>query len=609
LIIREGALGAVRHESLALGGVWRIAAFGATAPHTPSPGNISSDVRFLVKLRNLEKNQSKIVQVPVGEMPLLYHEAVVVDGYISQEERFQPKLRQGNELLDYAPSNLRIFRRLATENDQLIIPPSKTGTPPADDDFNGYFLGIGQDGDPYSLIIPAAEVLRFFYATSDSFTRALFDGSILDPHSNLFYNEKLDEDGTGSMMLRKRVRDADARYLSRFAFSPYAMKQAKSLHLLWTVRNASGNPAFVSVVPPIDVEAETEFLYRQIETPGRTRKMITRILSCKCPPPCQRLLTGRETDAKPDPSPTDGSSPNGAIEGHNDTPPDTLSDRPPTGESSNSIEDPAIDERFPAFNDVDVIPHSRELVEDRSDTTKARLLPPAPISTGSVVPGKGTGGPVARTGISGALRQKKDSRHPGDTPKKLADIDASPNDLGHSAVIQRLRWMEVYTQASVCYRVVLVDLSTVGNIPVNVYPPEINGRKKKWLYTDEDNTKRRFAIVAEIKYQERYRYLLELQQLPGKQQYSTIVFWGDQEGFIESSDIAKLLLSCAIESKATLVAGECPHIQWGRLIHSQAPEHESNRETALRYLERVVTASPVFPNGRACRVSEIAAAG
>jgi hypothetical protein len=596
-------MGAVQHESLALEGVWRIAAFGATAPHVSSPGNPSSDIRFLVKLRNLEKPQTKIVQMPVGEMPLLYHEAVLIDGRISKEERFQPKLRHGAELLNYAPSNLKIFRRLATEDGELIIPASRNGAPPANDAFNGYFLGIGQGDDPYSLIIPAAEVLRFFYATSDSFTRALFDGSILDPRGNLFYEEKLDEHGTGSMMLRKKVRDADARYLSRFAFSPYAMKQAKNLHLRWAVRNASGNHAFVSVLPPIDVEAETTFLYRQIEAPGRTRKLITKILSCKCPPPCMRLLTGRETDAKGDRPIADGQTARGAFEGHNETPPDTLSDRAPTGESSNSIEDPAIDDRFPEFSDVDVIPHSRDQVEDRSGA-KARLLPPAPVSTGSVVPGRGKGGPVARTGVSGALRIKKESQSPDKVPKQAADIDASPSELGHTAVLQRLAWMELYTQAAIRYCTVLPDVSTVGTVPVNVYPSTVSGRQKKWLYADNEKTKRRFAIVAEIKYQERYRYLLELQQI-GNQQYSTIVFWSDAEGPIEDDDIAMLLTSCATESRATLVAGGCPHIQWGRIIHSQAPDLETNRDTAHRYLERIVDAQRVSPHGRACKEFEL----
>ncbi|MGL4316096.1 MAG: hypothetical protein ACRCTL_05740 [Pseudomonas sp.] len=585
-------------------GVWRVVAFGATAPHTPSPGNISSDIRFLVKLRNLEKPQIRVVEVPVGELPLLYHEAVVIDGYISQEEHFQPKLRKGKETLDFSPSNLKIFRRLATdpESGQLIIPPSKNGAPPADDEFNGYFLGVGQGDDPYSLIIPAAEVLRFFYATSDAFTRALFDGGILDPFRNLFYDEFLDEDGTGSMMLRKRIKDADARYVCRFAFSPYAMKQAKSLHLLWAIRNASGAHAFVSVYPPIDVEAETEFLYRQIETPGRTRKLVTRITSCKCPPPCQRLLTGRETDSKSE-QPLQGVlTPTGAVEAPSDTPPDTLADRPATGQSSNSIEDPSIDKRFPAFESVDVVPQSRAHVEDRSKEARARQLPPTITTTGSVVPGTGTGGPIARTGISGARRKNlRDDEARPEEPKQLSDVDASPNEQGHTAVIQRLTWMEILTEATICYRVALLSISAVGNIPVNVYPTEINGRAKRWLYTDKDKTKRRFAIVAEVRYQERFRYLLELQQLPGKQQYSTIVFWNDQEDFIDNRDIESLLLSCAIESKATLVAGDCPHIHWGRLIHSQAPEHESKRETALRYLERIVTAVPATPNGRACR--------
>ena len=588
-------MGTVEHASLALEGAWRLVAFGKTVSHTPYPGNISTDTRFLVKLRNLKSPQSQVVQVPVGELPLLYHEAVFVDGRLSLEQRFQANLRKGEEALNFAPANLRIFRRLDSENGQLIIPLGSNAALSVDDDFNGYFLGVGQGEDPFSAIIPAVEVLRFFYATSDNFTKALFDGRILNPHANLFYNEYLDEHGTGSMILRKSVKDADAIFLSRFAFSTYAMKQAKSLHLLWSLRHASGRPTFVSALPPLADEAETKFLYRQIDFPGGTRKLITRILSCNCPPACLRLLTGRETDPLKKDRHSDGSSSAGIVETPSDVPPETLADSPPKGESTNSIEDPEINSRFPALMTVHVTPQSREVIDERAPKKGARVRPGTPSKKGSVVPGRGTGGPVARTRLSGTFERK-----PPDAPKKFTRLDVSPNEGGHTGVINRLMWIELFTTATVTYRVALATSSKIDLVPVNVYPDNIEGKKKAWLYVDKDKTLCRFALVAEVKYQGRIRYVLELQQVPEKPLYSTIVFWNDLETLINNGDIKSLLMSCAIEGKATLIAGDCSHIQWGRLNHTPAPLGESKAETAQGYLDRIINASPVSPNGRAC---------
>lgn len=596
MILGEGSLGAIRHESLALKGVWRLVAFGKTVSHTPSPGNISTDTRFLVKLRNLELPQSQVREVPVGELPLLYHEAVLIDGRISLDKRFQANLREGRESLDFAPSNLKIFRRLATENGQLIIPPGRNAAPPANDDFNGYFLAVGQDNDPYSIIIPAAEVLRFFYATSDNFIKSLFDGRILAPNNSLFYNEYLDEHGTGSMILRKCTKDTDAIFLSLFAFNTYALQQAKRLHLNWSSMCALGQPAFVAAYPPINVEAETIFLYRQIESSGRTRKLITRILSCSFPPPCKQLLTARETDPIGTAMPQSDSSSSGKTEAPSNTPPETLADRPPTGDASNSIHDPDINSRFPSLMQIVVSSKNRDIIEGHISKAKPRLRPSSTSPVGSVISGKGSGDAVARTSISGT-RESELPEH----PRQFTDIDASPNVGAHAAVIKRLIWIELFTSATISYRIALSHISNLDKIPVNVFPPEIDGKKKVWLYTSNEKKHRRFAIVAEVRYQGRYRYLLEIQQPPDKPQYSTIVFWNDQELSVNNSDIKSLLLSCAIESRATLISGKCPHVQWGRLNHTQAPKGESEEQIALGYLERIMRASPITPNGRATR--------
>lgn len=595
-------MGATQHISLAIPGVWRIAAFGATVAHTPAPGNIATDLRILVKLRaasNTPQASEKIVEVPLGELPLLYHEAVVIDGYIVESSEYGANLRKGDEILDFSPKKFRIFKRLAQENGDFIIPPGKFTKPPADDAFNSYFLGIEKNGDPYGVIIPAVEILKFFYATSDAFTKTLFNGRILDPHANIFYKETIDEHGIASLTLRKRMKDSDAAYIARYAFSEYALKQAQNIHMLWAVRTAKKLQPVISAIPPFLGEARTEFLYRRIETPKGSRKLVTRLLKCYCPPPYASLLFRRENDGKPAADgvarPASTFPPGGSIEPPDDKTPEALADSPPTATNANSdIHDPAIDDRFPGFQDVTVEKLDRESTETQHDKSRSKIIS-TPVNTGSVIDDTAVGPAVGKTHISGdRFPSGADDYHDEKEPEFTDAIDATPKQ-GHSAVIQKLEWMRLYTAASVSYRTALSSISAFEGVPVNVFPKEIDGKAKSWLFTDDEKKKRRFAIVAEVKFQGRIRYVLELQQIAGKPQYSTLIFWSDAESSVEREEIAVLLLSCASEGKASLAAANLPHIKWGRLIHSQPPDKETNKDAAARYLERIETVEPAEP--------------
>ncbi|MFO7038594.1 hypothetical protein P3C61_07610 [Pseudomonas aeruginosa] len=555
------------------------------------------------------KAPDAVVDVPIGELPLLYHEAVVIDGYIAADSEHDAKLRRSDEVLDFSPGKFRIFKRSAQENGEFIVPPGRLTEPPVDNEYNGYFLGIEKNGDPYSIIIPSVEILRFFYATSDRITKLLFNGGILDPHSNIFYKESIDENGIASLTLRKNMKDSDARYLARFAFSDYALKQAQNIYALWAVRKAKKQHAIISAIPPIQGEARTEFLYRQIETPHGIRKLITRILRCHCPPPYTELSFSRENDGTPADDdierPESTFPPGGSVEPPEDNSPEALADSPPSvGNANSEIRDPEIDERFPEFQKPVVEKVRRELTETRYNHKKTKLISTS-ISTGSVVDDTADGPPVGKTHISGDLIPGDANDVSDDKEPELTDaIDETPRQ-GHSAVIQKLDWMRLYTPASISYRTVFSSMAVFEDVPVNVFPKKIDGKSKTWLFTDEAKKKRRFAIIAEVKFLGRTRYVLELQQVIGKPQYSTLIFWNDSEDFISTGEIAKLLLSCAREGKASLAKADCPHIKWGRLIHSRPPDNETNEVAAERYLERIETVEPAEPVKRKKRNSKL----
>ncbi|WP_189534572.1 hypothetical protein [Paludibacterium paludis] len=94
-------------------------------------------------------------------------------------------------------------------------------------------LAIEWQGDPYGIIIPAAEIIRFYYATSTDLAKAIFAGdfrhelgSIVNPAECGYF----EQERRGRLKLRKEFADADAYVIGRILFSPEAFKGTALVH-------------------------------------------------------------------------------------------------------------------------------------------------------------------------------------------------------------------------------------------------------------------------------------------------------------------------------------------------------------------------------------------
>jgi hypothetical protein len=89
-------------------------------------------------------------------------------------------------------------------------------------------LAMEQDGDPYAVIVPTAEIIRFYYGPSTRLAQALFWGE----YHNMFNAERsgVFEEGVVKVHLRRWLEDEDAWTLARYLCSPLMQREVSALY-------------------------------------------------------------------------------------------------------------------------------------------------------------------------------------------------------------------------------------------------------------------------------------------------------------------------------------------------------------------------------------------
>jgi hypothetical protein len=89
-------------------------------------------------------------------------------------------------------------------------------------------VALEQDGDPYGVMIPTAEIIRFYYAPSTRLAQALFWGE----YDETFNAERsgIAEEGLVRVHLRRWLEDQDAWTLARYISSPVMQREATRLY-------------------------------------------------------------------------------------------------------------------------------------------------------------------------------------------------------------------------------------------------------------------------------------------------------------------------------------------------------------------------------------------
>lgn len=593
----------VVHEALDFPGYWVIRWYGKLRS---LPESKPQDLRLLVYLRQIahaEQNPNECgrmegafvtATLPIGELTRLPLNSVLHNGLLLPQFPMLEEEHKTTLELDGNRNSLRVFDRFGKDErtGQLIIPCDQRFRRESDDEHNGWFIGFRKNDDPYAVVVPAVEVFRFFYATSDVMAKAMVSGHILDFDTHMWSKERSENPGGRAVIwLRKRMLDTDARFLARFAFNDYARLQAGEI---FTRAAAQGHrERMICALPPFDHPANFNFRYRNLGGPKGDRKFVTRIVWCDCPPPYSELIWDRDNDGRFDPANRAERPPTkfkpSLIPGPSkrDKSPSTFSKSAPSGLVAPArLREKEITDRFPAFKNVPCKKAPQTETKTKADPEREKQTVRSSVKH-SVVPGSGVGDtPIGKAFIEGVEVQ--------DNKAALSDqANPSIGAAHYERILIALLAIEEKGLASVDFLSVLETECLILGVPFNVYPSTLEQKAKRWLYIDEDNL--RLVLLAKIRTKESIRYVLELQQKkPGET--STIVFWA-QSGIDPVADntiLATLLLDCARSGSATLISAATEGIHWARLRHS-LPEEPVDPE---HFLKRVLMAKPISHSKR-----------
>jgi len=552
-----------------------------------------SDCAFAEKDKGLIDPPIRMTKRPIGELALLYLNAILCDRSLATES--YPRLGweiETQKVLNFNRSNITVFGRHDKDESGNPIIPLRLKWLGSHLDASTLFIAIGEGDDKYAYIVPSVIVLIFFYICSDTMAKSIFNGDFLRAREKLWCPKTscIDENGKAQLHLRRGVPTVDAPFLARFAFDDYALSRVIDIFTYYAKNQLDGGKRPIKALPPIQGQVNCNFLCREFTTDStKKRHLITRFIRCDWLPPFSELFTTSDN-----PRGEADDKENKDKKGDDETGEDTKQPLPrkrngPTplsGQKPNSpivtakIVTPEIGDRFPRLQ----LTYKGHVASPRNTPQTKRGNAPSSLEfkTFSVAEGQST--VITSEDIIGraAIRAAENAPPP---PKQRSDaVGARTNIDALSTYIELLELVEKVPDTNVQYRIAMDQVATLRGVDLNRYPDEVYDKRRRWLFMDRDQKKTRMALLAEITHEGKTRYLLELQRKRNRE-CSTLIFWSRGEHPIVDDLLRILMLDCAYYGSAKLGSAKSFGIIWARLKHPSKPMLEE--KFAARMVNRI----------------------
>jgi len=407
-------------------------------------------------------------------------------------------------------------------------------------------VAVERDGDPYAVLVPTAEIIRFYYAPSTRLAQALFWGD---------YKDTFDTEQSGvfeaclvKIHLRRWIEDQDAWTLARYICSPAMQREADRLykHLQLNQINSPG----VSSEPdqalrcgfPFEGPTIVQGIFLPLVGPkrdGSPRWLLLRFERCSAPFPFERVIVDRDNNnARGENSGDENLMPAWA-KAEDESQREAVKQEPDIFQSSEEPRrgiDPLridlIEDRFEYLSD-------RELVKEEKVVQRYRFTP-MKADAGQLFTGLGTG-----QGTWGASNLRLTKLTTAQTrEQKRRDVPVLPASL--ETFVQAIELLaEHHRQCEVAFIGVGEEGRSLGAHTVASFPTynPRTGKSITWAWIKKDNRPRHVAI-AEIHSGDKIAYALEIERT--NQEHATLALARNDLQEIGADEWRAFLLMCAI---------------------------------------------------------------
>ena len=252
----------------------------------------------LASVRAVDSSRAVTIEIGVGQLPCVAIGSIWKNGFHQGVFAGTDKIFSD---LNISETSVRFIRANHKVNEQFLIPQSqyRLGT-----GLNSWLVAVEYQGNPYGVLIPVIELIRFYYAISTNLAQAVFSGVFRYGLDSIVHTDRtgyVEAEDRILLGLRQQVTDEEGWVIARILHSPIANNSCLSIYDDFLLQ-AANELSFINVKAGFPFQGLTTLQARvkpiPFEQSGVTKwlYLVLSLESCSAPMPYSELTVIRDND-------------------------------------------------------------------------------------------------------------------------------------------------------------------------------------------------------------------------------------------------------------------------------------------------------------------------